>query len=103
MAARPVRYCTSSTSIATTPVSFAYNSEGLFNAGSNPFGTAAKASWGSMSAMLAFALAVAGVALPWLMLAGLIALLIRMRAMKQTVARLTAESPPAVAADPAAQ
>ena len=89
-------------SIATTPVSFAYDSQGLFNAGSNPFGTAAKASWGSMSAMLAFALTMAGVALPWLLLAALIAMLIRMRAMKQNVARLTAAAPPAVAADAAA-
>ena len=89
-------------SIATTPVSFAYNSQGLFNTGSNPFGTAAKASWGSMSTMLAFVMTMAGVALPWLLLAALIAMLIRMRAMKQNVVRLTAAAPPAVAADPAA-
>ncbi len=91
-------------SIATTPVSFAYSSAGLFNAGSNPFGTAASTSLGSLQSTLAFVLTLAGLALPWLLLAGLIAMLIRMRTMKQNLTRLTAESSaPAVAADPAAQ
>ena len=60
--------------IATTPVSFAYDSQGLFNTGSNPFGTAAEASLGSMSKMLAVVVTLAGILLPWLLLAGLIAL-----------------------------
>ena len=69
-------------SIATTPVSFAYNSQGLFNQGNNPFGTAAEASLGSMSKMLAFVVTLAGILLPWAMLVGLIALLIRQRSIK---------------------
>ncbi len=89
-------------SIATTPVSFAYNSAGLFNQGSNPFGTAAQASLGSMSKMLAFVVTLVGILLPWALLLGVIALLIRQRAMKNKLNQLTADTPPAVAADPAA-
>jgi hypothetical protein len=89
-------------SIATTPVSFAYSNTGLFNAGGNPFGTAAEASLGSMSKMLAFVVTLVGILLPWALLVGLIALLIRQRALKQKLTRLTADAPPAVAADPAA-
>lgn len=89
-------------SIATTPVSFAYGSAGLFNSGGNPLGTAAEASLGSMSKMLAFVMTLVGILLPWALLVGLIALLIRQRAMKQKLNRLTADAPPAVAADPAA-
>ena len=91
-------------SIATTPVSFGYGSEGLFNAGSNPFGNAANTSLGSLQSALAFVLTLAGLILPWALLAGLIVMLIRNRAMKQNLNRLTAESPaPAVIAEPAAQ
>jgi Domain of unknown function (DUF4349) len=91
-------------SIATTPVNFAYNSTGLFNAGSNPFGTAAEASLGSMSKMLAVVVTLAGILLPWLLLVGVIALLVRMRAMKKSLSSLTAVPPTAaVTADPAAQ
>ena len=89
--------------IATTPVSFEYSNTGLFNAGGNPFGTAAAASLGSMSKMLAFVATLVGILLPWALLVGLIALLIRQRAMKQKLTQLTADAPPAVAADPAAQ
>ena len=89
--------------IATTPVSFEYSNTGLFNAGSNPFGTAAAASLGSMSKMLAFVATLVGILLPWALLVGLIAMLIRQRAMKQKLTQLTADAPPAVAADPAAQ
>ena len=88
-------------SIATTPVSFEYSNTGLFNAGGSPFGTAAEASLGSMTKMLAFVVTLAGILLPWALLVGLIGLLIRMRAMKQNLARLTADTPPVVAADPA--
>ena len=59
-------------SLATTPVSFAYASEGLLGGG-NTFGKAASASWGSMESALSFVLLLAGVALPWI---GLIALLV---------------------------
>ena len=89
--------------IATTPVSFAYASQGLFNTGSNPFGNAANSSLGSLQAMLAFVLTLAGLVLPWALLAGLIVMLIRNRAMKRNLTRLTAGSPDAaVAAEPTA-
>lgn len=55
--------------LATTPVSFAYASEGLV--GGNTFGKAASASLGSMESMLAFLMLVAGVLLPWIGLAAL--------------------------------
>lgn len=90
-------------SIATTPVSFAYGSEGLFNTGSNPFGNAANTSLSSMQYMLAFVLTFAGLVLPWALLAALVVMLIRMRTMKQNLSKLTAGSPAsAAAADPAA-
>jgi hypothetical protein len=90
-------------SIAKTPVTFDYTSEGIFTETGNPFGKAAKASMGSFASMFSVLLTLLGLALPWLMLAGLIAMLIRMRAMKQKLSRLTAESPSsAVAAEPAA-
>lgn len=59
--------------IASTPVSFVYASEGLLGGG-NTFSRAAGASWGSMEAMIALVTLVAGVALPWLLLAGLLVL-----------------------------
>ena len=60
-------------------------------------------SLGSLQAMLAFVLTFAGLVLPWALLAGLIVLLIRNRAMKRNLTRLTAGSPaPAVAAEPTA-
>lgn len=85
-------------SLATTPMRFAYASEGLFATGSDPFGKAAASSLGSLQAMLAFLLTFAGLALPWALLAGIVVLLIRFRAMKQRLARLSATPP---AADPA--
>ncbi|MFM5884399.1 MAG: DUF4349 domain-containing protein [Novosphingobium sp.] len=57
-------------SIATTPVTFTYASEGLVGGG-HTFGRAAKASWGSFETALSFVTLVAGVALPWLLLLGL--------------------------------
>lgn len=71
--------------IASTPVSFTYASEGLLGGG-NTFGKAAGASWGSMEAMLALVTLIAGVALPWLLLAGLLVLAWRgLRRRQQTV------------------
>lgn len=58
--------------LATTPVRFAYASEGLIG-GSGSFGKAASASLGSIGAVLSFVMLLAGVALPWI---GLIALLV---------------------------
>ena len=62
--------------IATTPVSFAYASEGLIGGG-NSFGRAASASWSSLETMLAFLTLILGIALPWLLLVGLIVVILR--------------------------
>jgi hypothetical protein len=75
-------------SLAMTPMSFTYASEGVFGS-SDPFGKAASASFGSMSAMLSFLLTAAGLLLPWLLLGALVVLLIRFRTMKQRLARAT--------------
>ncbi len=69
-------------------MSFSYASEGVFGT-SNPFGKAASVSLGSMSATLAFLLTAAGLVLPWLLLAALVVLLFRFRAMKQRLAAAT--------------
>lgn len=58
-------------SIATTPVSFAYSSDGLLSGNGSTFGKAASASLSSAGAALSFLALVAGIALPWV---GLIAL-----------------------------
>jgi Domain of unknown function (DUF4349) len=76
--------------IATTPVSFAYASEGLIG-GSGSFGKAASASWSSLETMLAFLTLIAGIALPWLLLIGLIVVIGRSPAMR----RLFGKTPPA--------
>lgn len=57
--------------IATTPVSFAYASDGLLSGNGSTFGKAASASLSSAGAALSFVALLAGVALPWI---GLIAL-----------------------------
>ncbi len=58
--------------LASTPVRFSYATPSMLS-GDNTFGKAAAASWGSLESALAFALLLAGVALPWI---GLIALLV---------------------------
>lgn len=58
--------------LASTPVRFSYATPSLLSGG-NTFGKAAAASWGSLESAVAFALLLAGVALPWI---GLIALLV---------------------------
>jgi hypothetical protein len=63
--------------LATTPMNFSYASKGLFAASNDPLGNAAKTSWSSMENMLAALLTLLGIALPWLLLAGLIALAVR--------------------------
>lgn len=73
--------------IATTPVSFAYASEGLIG-GSNTFGKAASASWGSAQTALNVVMLVTGVALPWLLLLGLIVLLFRSPDLRRLLKRL---------------
>jgi hypothetical protein len=79
-------------SLATTPMSFAYGSEGVFSASSNPFGKAAASSFGSLTATLAFLLTAAGLLLPWLLLGALAVLLLRFRAMKQRLAQASAST-----------
>ncbi len=74
--------------IASTPVSFAYSSEGLLGSGGNPFGKAAAASWGSAKSALSIMLLVAGIALPWLLLIGLIALIWRSPDLRRVLRRL---------------
>jgi len=59
--------------LASTPVSFAYASEGLLSGG-NTFAKAASASLGSVEAALAFVLLLAGIALPWIGLTALVVL-----------------------------
>lgn len=75
-------------SIATTPVTFAYASQGLVG-GSNTFGRAAQASWGSFEAAFSFALMIGGLALPWLLLVG-IALLAWRGVRRARVSQVTA-------------
>lgn len=82
-------------SLATTPMSFSYGSEGVFSS-NNSFGKAAATSLGSLTATLAFLLTAAGLLLPWLLLGALVALLLRLRAMKQRLNQATGG-----AADPA--
>jgi len=91
-------------SLATTPMSFAYGSEGVFSASSDPFGKAAASSFGSLTATRAFLLTAAGLLLPWLLLGALVVLLFRFRAMKQRLAQAgasTGASTGGSAADPA--
>lgn len=59
--------------IASTPVSFSYSSEGLL-AGGNTFGKAAGASLNSLETAFALVTLLAGVALPWALLIGLLVL-----------------------------
>lgn len=61
---------TKEASIASTPVSFAYASEGLIG-GSGTFGKAASASWSSAQSALSFVMLVLGIALPWVGIAAL--------------------------------
>lgn len=78
-------------SLATTPMHFAYGSEGLFAGGSDPFGKAAANSFGSFKALLAFLLTFAGLILPWALVTALIVLFVRHRALKQRLAMVSAE------------
>lgn len=79
-------------SIATTPVRFAYASQGVL-AGDNTFGKAASAGWSSMRSMLAVLALMAGYALPWLLLIGLVALALRSRQLRRLLGRNTHAEP----------
>ncbi|MFM5906121.1 MAG: DUF4349 domain-containing protein [Novosphingobium sp.] len=74
-------------SIATTPVAFNYSSEGLMDGG-NTFGKAAGASWSSATTMLSMVTLLAGVALPWVLLVGLIVLLFRSPDLRRLLRRI---------------
>ena len=90
-------------SIASTPVSFAYSSEGLLGS-KGSFGKAAGASLGSLENMLAVLLLVLGYALPWLLLAGVALLVWRFIQAKRLLARLGADAhSPAAPAGPAGE
>ena len=58
--------------LATTPMQFAYASEGIFAASGDPLGHAAATSLDSMKSTLAIILTIAGFLLPWFLLAGLL-------------------------------
>jgi Domain of unknown function (DUF4349) len=72
--------------IATTPVSFAYASEGMIG-GSGSFGKAASASWSSLESMLALLTLIAGIALPWLLPIGLIVVILRTPALRRLLGK----------------
>ena len=82
---------TKEASIATTPVTFAYASEGLL--GGNTFGKAASASWSSATSLGSLVLLIAGVLLPWLLLALLVGLLWRSPDLRRIVRRLFGLAP----------
>lgn len=82
--------------LALTPVSLTYGSEGLFASNGNPFGHAAKASWQSLGSLLAVMLTLGGLALPWLLLAALIVLVVRLRAIKRRLAQVESGAGPTI-------
>lgn len=77
-------------SLATTPMTFAYGSEGVFSTSSNPLGKAAASSFESFQSFLAFLLTAFGLLLPWLLLGAIIMLLVRFRAAKRRLAEMSA-------------
>jgi hypothetical protein len=79
------------TALTLTPMSIAYGSEGLFASGGNPFGTAAKASMGSLETLLATLLTLGGIALPWLLVIAVIVLAVRFYRLKRQLAANTRE------------
>ncbi len=82
--------------LATTPMSFAYASKGLFSSSKDPLGQAAANSLGSMENMLAVILTLAGLLLPWLLLGGLLVLAWKgLRRVAPSAATSDSSSPPA--------
>lgn len=73
--------------IASTPVSFTYASEGLTQGG-NTFGKAASASWSSASSMLSVVALLAGIALPWLLLLVAVLLIFRSPDLRRFLRRI---------------
>lgn len=80
------------TSIASTPVSFAYASQSIL-AGEGTFGKAASASWSSAGSMLSLVMLVLGVALPWLLLIGGVMLIWRSPDLRRLLHRLFGTRP----------
>jgi hypothetical protein len=78
--------------LTLTPMSIVYGSEGLFASNGNPFGTAAKASMGSMGALLTTLLTLGGIALPWLLVVGMIVLAVRFYRLKRQLAASIGET-----------
>jgi len=58
--------------LASTPMSFSYEGDAGFSLGGNPVGDAVHATWASLSSMIWFVLTALGVALPWVLLGGLL-------------------------------
>jgi hypothetical protein len=63
--------------LAQTPMIFTYAGEQGFTLGSNPIGDAAGGAWSSFAFMVSTILLALGIALPWLLLAGLLLLAFR--------------------------
>lgn len=74
-------------SIASTPVNFAYSSQGLLGS-QGSFGKAAGASWGNVETMFSVMLLVIGYALPWLLVAGVVVLGWRLLKARRRIAEL---------------
>lgn len=78
--------------IASTPVSFAYSSEGLLGT-KGSFGKAVGASWGNVETMFSVMVLILGYAFPWLLLAGVAILAWRLIKARRRIAQLsTSES-----------
>ena len=76
--------------LAMTPVTLNYASEGLFGGSGNPFTKAAAASVGSFGSLFSVLLTLAGIALPWLLVAAVIVLVVRLRRMQRRLAKTAA-------------
>lgn len=84
-------------SIATTPVSFTYATQGALDGNGSLFGQAAGAGWSSAKGVFGLISIVLGFALPWLALAGLIWLALR-GIKARRVARHSVDTSPAQSA-----
>jgi Domain of unknown function (DUF4349) len=85
--------------LANTPMTYSYTGDESFSLGSHPFGDAAQGAWTSLTTRVSVVLMAIGVALPWLLLAGLLVLLWRSRPLRWLRGKLfsRAPEPPAAA------
>lgn len=81
--------------LASTPMTYSYAGNESFSLGSHPFADAAQGAWTSMTTMIAVVLMALGVALPWLLLAGLVLLLLRSGPMRWLRGKLFGRRPDA--------